>query len=368
MTSEAPVPSRVPQYDLRTLAAAALCVASPFFDAMGWLMAIVGVVLLRRAIFPSRVKWMLAVFALAPKVLFLAVRSMSAPPGLSFAVEPTTLATSSSLWTWGALLAGFGVFVMLRAKPVPPAPGQPPPPESRQPLLLKALGLVAIAGAAVLLLGLADGFHRIDDAGEGRWALRHAARGERATFARTEVASIEANENRRSRGGSSYSVRIGLSDGRSFSVTTGSVAALQELRAFATTADLKPGSVRIVTRRDGTWTNGASGFTLKDYVGVYEHAAVDAGERTTIELWMEGDRLTGKETVASGPNKYIRTLRNIRASDTGQLTFEPTTRAEVGKPSASTMSFSLSWSPAGESGRLTKDGLEVGVKTFARRR
>ena len=367
MPTDTPVPSRVPSYDVRTLAAAALCVASPFFDAMGWLMAIAGVVLLRRAAFPSRVKWMLAAFALAPKILFLAVRSLSASPGLSFTLEPTTLTTSSSLWTWSVLLAGFGLFLMFRAKPVPPVPGQPPPPESRQPLLLKALGLAAIAGAAVLLLGLTDGFQRIDDAGEGRWALRHAARGARATFTRAEVASIEANENRKSRGGSSYSVRVGLSDGRTFSVTTGSVAALQELRGFATTADLRPGIVRIVTRRDGTWTNGASGFTLKDYVGAYEHAEKDTGERTTIEFWMEGDRLAGKETVANGPNKYVRTLRNIRASDTGELAFEPTTRAEVGKPSESTMSFSLSWSPAGESGRLTKDGLEVGVKKFARR-
>ena len=125
--------------------------------------------------------------------------------------------------------------------------------------------------------------------------------------------------------------------------------------------------MRIVRRRDGTWTNGASGFTLKDYVGAYEHADKNTGERTTIEFWMEGDRLAGKETVANGPNQYVRTLRNIRASDTGELAFEPTTRAEVGKPSESTMSFSLSWSPTGESGRLTKDGLEVGVKKFARR-
>jgi hypothetical protein len=243
----------------------------------------------------------------------------------------------------------------------------PPPTETRQPLLLKALGLAAIAAAAALLLGLIDGFHRIDDAGEGRWALRHAARGTMATFTRADVALIEANENRKSRGGSSYSVRVGLSDGRTFSVTTGSVSALQELRAFATTADLRPGTVRVVRRREGTWTNGASGFALKNFVGAYEHADANAGERTTIEFWIEGDRLAGKETVANGPTKYVRTLRHIRASDTGELAFEPTTRAEVGKPSESTMSFSLSWSPAGESGRLTKDGLEVGVKKFARR-
>ncbi len=368
MPSETPAPSPVPTYDLRSLAAAALCVASLFFDAMGWLMAIVGVVLLRRAAFPPRVKWPLAVIALAPKMLFLGVRAMSAPPGLSFTIEPTTLITSPSLWTWSVLLAGFGAFLMFWARPEPSVPGAPPQAETRKPLLLKVLGLAAIAAAAVLLLGLADGFHRIDDAGEGRWALRHAARGTMATFTRAEVASIQADENRKSRGGSSYSVRVGLSDGRTFSVTTGSVSALQELRAFATTADLRPGTMRIVRRRDGTWTNGAAGFTLKDYVGAYEHADGNAGERTTIEFWIEGDRLAGKETVASGPTTYTRTLLHIRASDTGDVAFEPTTRAEVGKPSASTMSFSLSWSPTGESGRLTKDGLEVGVKKFARRR
>ena len=309
---------------------------------------------------------MLAVLALAPKILFLGVRSVSAPQGLSFTIEPTTLSTSSSLWTWSILLAGFGVFLMFRARPEPPAPGAPQPTETQRPLLLKALGLVAIAGASVLLLGLTDGFHRIEDAGEGRWVLRHAARGTRATFTRADVASIEVNEERPPRGGSNYRFRVGLSEGRTFSVTTKSFSALQELRAFATTADLRPGTVRIV-RRDGTWTNGASGFTLKDYVGTYEYADGNTGERTTIEFWIEGDRLAGKETVANGPNQYVRTLRNIKASDTGELAFEPTTRAEVGKPSESTMSFSFSWAPAGETGRLTKDGLEVGVKKFARR-
>jgi hypothetical protein len=368
MPSETPAPSRAPKYELRSLAAASLCVASLFFDQLGWLMAVVGVVLLRRAAFHRRTKWMLAALALAPKILFLGVRSMSAPPGLSFTIEPTTLTTSSSLWTWSVLIAGFGLFLVFRARPEPPAPGAPPPQtETRKPLLLKVLGLVAIAVAAVLLLGLADGFHRLDDAGEGRWALRHAARGTRATFTRAEVASIEANENRRSRGGSSYSVRVTLGDGRTFSVTTGSVSALAEVRAFATTADLRPGTVRIVRRRDGTWTNGASGFTLKDYVGTYENADGSTGERTTIEFWREGERLAGKETVASGTTQHVRTLRNIRASDTGELAFDPTTLAEVGKPSAETMSFSLSWSPSGETGRLTKDGLEVGVKKFARR-
>jgi hypothetical protein len=222
-------------------------------------------------------------------------------------------------------------------------------------------------GAAVLLFGLTDGFHRIDDTGDGRWALRHAARGTRATFTRAELASIEVSENHHSRGATSYTVRVGLSDGRTYSVTTKSVSVLQELRAFATTADLRPGTVRIVRYREGTWTNGVSGFTLRDYVGTYEQSDGNTGEHTTIEFWIEGGRLAGKETIVNGPSNHALTLRNIRVSDTGELAYEPSTLVEVGKPSASTMSFSLSWSPTGETGRLTKDGLEVGVKKFARR-
>ena len=83
--------------------------------------------------------------------------------------------------------------------------------------------------------------------------------------------------------------------------------------------------------------------------------------------WRSGTPPAARWRRSHAPIKYVRTLRNIKTSDTGKLAFEPTTRAEVGKPSESTMSFSLSWSPTGESGRLTKDGLEVGGKTFARR-
>jgi hypothetical protein len=101
--------------------------------------------------------------------------------------------------------------------------------------------------------------------------------------------------------------------------------------------------------------------------GTCECADGNTGERTTIEFGKESDRLTGKETAANGPNMYVRTLRNIRASDTGELAFEPTTRAEVGKPSESTTPFSFRWAPAGETRRLTNDGLNAAVKKFARR-
>jgi hypothetical protein len=367
MTPETPAPSRVPPYDPWPIAGATLCCASLFFDTVGWLMAIAGVFLLRRGAFRASVKWLLAAIALAPKILFLGVRLASPQPGLSFAIEPTTLTTSSSLWVWSVLLAALGLYLAFWARPAAAPPGAPPQTETRLPLLLKVLGLVAIAGSVNLLLGLTDGFHRIDDAGDGRWALRHAVRGTRATFTRADVASIEVTENHSSRGSSSYTFRVGLSDGRTYAVTSRSFSALRELRAFATTADLRPGTVRVALYHENPWTNGASGFALKDVVGTYENLDSGTGDRTTIEFWKEGDRLAGKETLAHGTTRHIRTLRNIRVSEVGELAFEPTTIAEVGKPSNETMSFSFSWSPTGETGRLTKDGLTVGATTFARR-
>jgi hypothetical protein len=317
-------------------------------------------------VFPQRIKWILAAVALAPKILFLGVRSLGAPPGLSFTIEPSTLATSSSLWAWSTLLAGFGVFVLYQSRRTPVSPDASAQPESQRPLLLKVVGLALIALGAGLLLGLVDGFHRIDDAGNGRWALKHAARGTIATFARDEVARIEVTENRSSRGPSRYPVRVTLTDGRTFSVTAHRDA-LQDLRDFATTSNLGPGRLRILPYRDQTWTSGAAGFTLKDDVGTYEHTDQRTGERSTFEFWPEGERLAGKETVLDGQNKYIRTLRNIRISDTGRAEFELTTLAEVGQPAKTTLSFSWRWSPGGETGQLTKDGFDIGLKELTRR-
>ncbi len=92
-----------------------------------------------------------------------------------------------------------------------------------------------------------------------------------------------------------------------------------------------------------------------------------SGERTTIEFWLEGDRLAGKETVVNGQNQVRPDDAQIKASETGEMAFDLAMRAEVGKPSESTMSFSYSSAASGETGRLTKDGLQVGAKTFTRR-
>src|SRR5512137_2976990 len=121
--TDTPAPSRVPRYYMRSLAAAGLCIGSLFLGPLGWLAAIVGVVLLLRAELPSRAKWTLAAIALLPKILFMGVSVATAPRGLSFEIESVTLTTSSSLWAWTVLLAGFGVVLLLQSRPKPPAPG-----------------------------------------------------------------------------------------------------------------------------------------------------------------------------------------------------------------------------------------------------
>jgi hypothetical protein len=229
------------------------------------------------------------------------------------------------------------------------------------------IGLLLIGGAALVLSGLTDGFQRIDDAGEGRWALKHAARGTVATFTRDEVELIEGTVSSGTRGGSTYHVRIVLGGGRSFSMSTKSASPFPEVRAFATTANLKPGTVRTTSRRDGTWTNGAGGLALKDFVGAWERTDAATKDRTTIELWIDHDRLCGTQAVVNGQTKYVRALRNLRVADSGEIRYDIATRAEVGKPSDSTIAFSWNWAPGGEAGRLTKDGLTVGVSTYAKR-
>jgi hypothetical protein len=363
------LPSRlVLRYDARSAIAAGLCLLALFFNALGWLLAIVGIFLLRRAVFQPKVKWILATLALAPKILFLGVQSLSASPALSFTIEPRTLATSSALWSWSILLAVSGLLILyvprqLRGVPEAPVPDAAMQSTSSGTRLLKLSGLVLIAPAVTMLLGLTDDFQRIEDAGNGRWALKHAVRGAIATFTRDELASIEAIE-RRTRGSSSYSVRVKLINGRTYSASTKSAAAFEDLRKFATTADLRPGSVRIHRPYGHEWTNGASGFTLKDCIGTYEYVDERRGERSTFEFWFQNDRLAGKETILDGQGRHIQMLRDIKLGDTGEVEFEESPYATAQEQSKSTISFSLRWSAQGESGRFTKDGLEIGLKKY----
>src|SRR5690349_13499048 len=105
--------------DPRSLIAAGLCVGALFFDGLGWILAIAGIVLLRRAVFSGKAKCGLAAIAILPKILFVGVRSLNAPSGLSFPIEPRNLATSSSLWAWCILVAAFGVYLMFTKGQLP---------------------------------------------------------------------------------------------------------------------------------------------------------------------------------------------------------------------------------------------------------
>ncbi|MBS1858130.1 MAG: hypothetical protein JST11_22355 [Acidobacteria bacterium] len=367
MQAQVPPSVQATRPDGRSLAAASLCVMAPFFDLLGWLLAIAGIVLLRRASFSRTAKLLLVTIALAPKILFIGVRALTSPQGLSFAIEPRNLATTSSLWVWCIGLMAFGVYLVRMPRLRAPNPNAPIEPGSRRSPLIPALGFLLMAVALVVLLGFMDGFHRIDEAGPGRWALRHAARGNVAEFDGSELASIDATENHSSRGGSSYTVRVALAGGRSYEVTTKSSDALGELRKFATTANLPKGKVRILRRRGSPWISGASGFSAEDCVGTYELVDARNRSRSTFEFWLAGGRLSGKETVADPQGRHVRTLRNIRLSDSGDFEFQPATFVEASQQGkGENLSLSFRWSSQPETGRFVRNGLQVGLQKYTK--
>jgi hypothetical protein len=342
-----------------------MCVLALFVDGFGWLFAIAGIYMLRRSSFSPSARWVMGAVALGPKLLFIGIRAMSAPSGVSFPIEPTTLATSSALWAWAGLAIGIGLLflVELRRRPEYP-PNEPVPNQPKLGLVLPILGVACVAGGVVLLLGLTDGFQRIDDAGRGRWVLHHAVKRTVADFSGSELAAIVVQQ-RGTRRRSSYEITVTLQDGRAFSISTGDSAALVELRKFAATANLPPGKLRIVTFRGGTWTNGSSGMSIKDCVGVYELVDPNARPRSTIEFWLENERLAGKETIDDSPRRHVRVLSNIKLNDTGEVEFQPASYLEVSQQKAeNTTTISFSWSPQRETGKFTPGGFQTGTQKY----
>jgi hypothetical protein len=368
MSFNASTPRALSQFDARSLTAAGLCLGSAFFDTLGWPLAIVGVVLLRRSVFGTKARATLTAMALVPKLLFAAAHWLRAPRGVSFTVEGSTLATSPSLWGYCALLMGFGVLAFVQKLPdASSATTAPTGPLAKSTIPLKCLGVVAVALGAGMLTGLLDGFHRIDDLGNGRWVLTHAARGSLATFTRTELLGIDATESYARRGPNSYHIVVTLTGGRTYSQTTTFIGVMQELRDLATTADLAPGVVRIRPHRGKPWTNGASGFGQKDFIGKYDYTDAPTAERSTFEFLTRGECLEGMKTDFVGSKALNQKLSNIRLSDTGKAEFELATVLEQGAPSKTSKSFSLRWSPTRQSAQLTNVGLEVGSAHYTRR-
>jgi hypothetical protein len=366
MQTPATAPAAARTYDKISLVAGTLCAASLVFESLGWLIAAAGVGLLFRAGMRTRTKWLLAALALLPRVLFVGIRLYFAPRGLLFDFEPRTLATSFSLWTWSSLLVAFGVLAISQSRATTAEQFELPQPDAKRwPLL--GLGIVCLVVAAIILVEPLDGFQRIEDAGDGQWALKHAARGTRATFAAKDVSLIEGTEQHSTRGSNTYSVRVTLADGRSFSVSARTRQAFQSLREFATTAGLGPGRARIVPYRATTWTNTVPAFTRGDFAGTYDFADKDGRERRTLELAVEGDRIVGKETVTDAASTIVRDLRNLKIDDTGRMTFDFSTHAQARSGPDNNWSFSLRWSSDGTDAHLSNDGIRIGTIKYRRR-
>lgn len=324
--------------------------------------------MLRRSAFNTSTCWVLGMVALGPKLLFLGIRAMHAPTGLSFAIQPSNLETSSALWAWTALMIGIGIILLMQSRRRERPAGEPVQDQPKFGWLIPIIGIAVVAGGVVLLLGLQDGFQRIDDAGHGRWVLHHAAKGKVAEFSDSDVATIVAEERHHSRGKNDYLVKFGMKDGRSYSVTLRTALILDELRKFATTANLAPGKLRIVPYRGAIWTSGSSGITLKDCIGVYELSDPNAHRRSTVEFWIENERLMGKETVNDTGQPHVRLLHNIKLDDTGQAEYQPTSYLEAShQKEKNETSISLSWSSQTETGKFIPGGFETAGQTYRKR-
>jgi uncharacterized membrane protein YdcZ (DUF606 family) len=354
--------------DGRSLAAAGMCILALFIDGFGWLLAIAGIYMLRRSSFNTGTRWVLGTVALGPKLLFLGIKAMNAPPGLSFTIQPSNLATSSALWAWTGLMIGIGVILLLQSRRQEHPANEPFQSQPKYEWLVPLIGVAMVAGGVALLLGLQDGFERIDDAGHGRWVLHHAVKGRVAEFSGGDVSEILVEERHHSRGSNDYAVKFGLKDGHSYSVTLKTAFIIDELRKFATTANLAPGKLRLVPYRGATWTSGNSKITLKDCIGVYEMSDANAHRRSTVEFWIENERLMGKETVNDTGQPQVRVLRNIKLDETGEMEYQPASYLEASHQKEENVTrISLSWAPQAESGKFIPGGFETGGQQYRKR-
>jgi len=352
----------------RSLAAAGMCILALFVPGVGWLLGIAGILMLRRSSFNSSTRWVLGAVALGPKLLFVGIRAMNAPAGLSFAIQPSNLATSSALWAWTGLMIGTGVILVMHSRRREQPENEPVQVQPKYDWLVPILGIALMVGGVALLLGIQDGFQRIDDAGHGHWVLHHAVKDSVAEFSGSDVTAIAVEERHHPRSSNDYAIEFGLNNGRSYSVTTKTSSVIDELRRFATTAQLAPGKLRVAPYREPAWTNGSSGITLKDCVGVYELTDPNALQRSTVEFWIENERLMGKETVDVAGQPHVRVLRNIKLDESGEVEYQPASYLEASHQKEENLTrISFSWSPQPETGKFIPGGFETAGQKYRKR-
>lgn len=314
-------PLPVPMGTVKALAGVVCCVASPLFDPLGYVLTVLGTVLLwGGATFPAAARLAATAVLLPPRIAPLLIAALAGPGEFSFVLDPRAPAMSSSAWGWyGLLWAVFAVLLLMfsergSALLAGAGLGKAAAPGTRHehaPVLLIVPGLLVLGWATNALLGLKNDFEWVEPANAGSWQLKHSVRGRVASFTAPGVASIEGREEG-SREKPVYHIRFALQDGTR-ALATRSLSAFGELRKLAATAELAPGRMRLRYGEGTVWTNGA--FSLKDRIGRYEAAG---GGFVDLRLDAAG-RLAGTASMTGGT--AARAMRAIKVTEEGGIEY-----------------------------------------------
>lgn len=303
----------------------AVLLSSLIFDTLpGYLFGFVGLFLLWRSkTFGLYSRVGLTLMVLLSRELF---RFFSPPasPNPLFRFEPSTIATSSSLWVQLIVAWAFGILLLISLRKMRPQTG-PERGEGRRGLAVALIAGVVMAGVIGVVtyrfLGLGSDFHLIELGPDGKWIMRHEPFGVKAILSPQEIASITLETKRVTRKtGLGYSTRIRLTqrDGRALAMKTESTQAIEELRKLSATAGLPPGTVTIDSPQMH-WANGRSGFTPEALAGVYE----GPGQERIFEFRRNNGRFEGTEAFRVGGKPVIRALDALKLSEEGEIEFTP---------------------------------------------
>jgi hypothetical protein len=359
----------VPIWTAQAVAGVVCCVASPLFDPVGYVMTLVGLVLLwRRSGFSLHVRLAATAVVLPPRILPLLLSALAGPGDFSFVLNPHPPATSSSAWGWYGLLWAFCAVLLLiftekgaallasaglrRARS---APGGDSVRRERASILLVIPAALVLAWATKAVLGLNNEFEWVEAAPAGAWELKHSVRGTVATFTAETVAFIEGREEGHP-DTPSYRIRFAFKNGNARVMSTRSLSAYGEMKQLAATMALPPGRMQLKSAAGEAWTNGRAGFTLKEYAGTYEAAN---GNFVELRLDQNG-RLIGTESVlGSGGERLTRALWSVKITEDGGIEYR--TDMFAGSVRNFAVSYGLS------RGEFDKDGLTMDGTRFSKR-
>lgn len=318
-------PLPVPTGTAKGVVGLVCCLASPFFDPLGYIMTVVGLILLwGGSTFPASARLVATALVVPPRIAPLVLSALASPGDLSFVLDLSPPATSSSAWGWyGLLWAICGLVVLLSSRQsndllAGAGLRNASPPGLRRegsPFLPMIPALLVLAWATSVLLGSKNQFEWVEAANAGAWDLRHSVKGTVTTFTAGTVASIDGREER-DKDKATYHIRFALKGGGAWAMSTRSPSAFGEMKKLAATMELPSGRMLLKFASGGTWTNGH--FTLKSRTGTYEAAN---GNLVELRLDQSG-RLSGAETVVGRDGKRLtRSLRAVKVSEEGGIEY-----------------------------------------------